>query len=199
MRRLILLSVVSGFLLALSAMAYGQQFDAAFGINGLKAPSASNAGPDYSPQTIGGGVYPKFSADFLFWHNAGINGEVSWRVGQNLYQGFQPFRPVFFDFNGIWAPSLGKRAAVDLMAGIGAESVRFYQPTYNCGFTGCTNYTSDNHFMGHFGGGIRLYVTSNVFVRPSVDLFMVHNNFEFSGARATQFGLSVGYSFRPGF
>ena len=45
----------------------------------------------------------------------------------NLYGGFQPERPLFYDFNGIYAPKLGKHAAAEVMAGIGWESIRFYQ------------------------------------------------------------------------
>jgi hypothetical protein len=129
--------------------AHAQQFDAALGFGSLTAPSAGSTGAP----SLGGGLYPSFSADFLIRHNAGVQGEVAWRASQNSYFGL-PYRPIFFDINGIWAPRLGKKAQAELMAGIGAEDVRIYG-TVNCGFTGCTNYTSTTHFDGHFGGGIR--------------------------------------------
>ena len=179
-------------------VADAQQFDLALGFGSVIGPSASSASGNYSPQTIGGGVFPSFSGDFLLKHNFGVQGEVAWRAGQNLYGGFQPFRPIFYDVNGIYAPHISKIGA-EIMAGIGAETVRFYQPFFNCSFTGCTNYTSTTHFMGHVGGGVHLYVFGNFFVRPEAHLYLVHNNFEFSSGRATRVGVSIGYTFRPGF
>jgi hypothetical protein len=181
---------------------HAQAFDAAIGFGTLTGPSESKAGSSYQPQTIGGGVFPSFSADVLPWGGGqlGVQGEVSWRYGQNLYQGFQPFRPVLFDFNGIWVPKLGDKAAAELMAGFGFQSTRFYQAIYNCSaFGGCTNYVSSNHLMGHIGGGLRFYVTHNIFVRPEAHIYFTRNNFEFSGARSNRFAISFGYSFRPSF
>jgi hypothetical protein len=176
--------------------AHAQQFDVAFGVRTVTAPSASTTPVTFTPQSIGGGAYPTFSADYLFLHNFGIGGQVSWRASRNLYLGFQPYRPIFYDVDAVFAPPLGKHAAAELSAGIGAESVRFYQPYYTCGFTGCTDYTSSNHFMGHFGGGLRIYVKGGFFVRPEAHVYLVHNNVEFSGSRAASFGLSIGYTSR---
>lgn len=178
--------------------ANAQQFDAAVGASTVTAPSAIDASGDHFPQSVGGGTFLTFSGDLLLKHNFGVGGEVSWRATQNSYAGIAPFRPIFYDFNGVYAPPLGKHAAAEFQAGIGAESVRFYQNfTVNCNqFTGtCTNYTSSNHFLGHFSAGIRYYVHGNVFIRPEAHLYLVNNNFEFSGARATRFGASIGYSF----
>ena len=177
--------------------AFGQQVDFAFGMGTVSATSASDAGSSYSPQSVGGGAFPAFSGDVLFRKNFGMQGEVAWRASENTYSflAAQPFRPLFYDFNGIWVPPLGKHASAELMAGIGAESVRFYQTFFTCGFTGCTNYVSDNHFMGHFGGGIRFYVWGHLFVRPEAHYYLIHNNFEFSGPWAARYGASVGYTF----
>ncbi len=194
-----LFAMVTFCVLCLTAgAAYGQQIDAAFGLRSLMGTPASSATGNYFPQYIGGGAYPTFSGDVLLAHHLGINGEVSWRARQALYQDFQPFRPLFYDFNGIWAPPITQKFQPELMAGIGAESLRFYQPTFVCSaFGGCTNYTSTSHFMGHIGGGLRLYVLGNVFVRPEAHLYLIHNNVEFAGPRANSVGLSIGYSFRP--
>jgi hypothetical protein len=178
--------------------AYAQQFDAAFGVGTLTAPSASVASGGNLPVTMGGGTYLNFSADFLFIKHFGINGEATWRASQNLYGGFQPYRPILYDFNAIYAPE-NHRIGGEFTAGIGAESLRFYQPFFNCGFTGCTNYTSSNHFLGHFGAAVRIYAVGNFFIRPEAHLYLINNNFEFSSGRATRFGVSLGYSFKPGF
>jgi hypothetical protein len=52
--------------------------------------------------------------------------------------------------------------------------------------------------MGHFGGGLRLYVWGNLFVRPEAHFYLIHNNTDFSGPWAARYGASIGYSFgRP--
>lgn len=194
MRNLSVVAIAFAFFLVVTARA--QQLDAAFGVTTVTATSAANVSGNFSPQSIGGGAYPAFSADYLFKHNLGLGAEVAWRASQASYGGFQPYRPIFYDFNGIWVPQLGKRAAAEMMAGIGAETVRFYQPTFVCTFTGCTNFVSNNHFLGHVGGGIRLYVSEHFFIRPEAHVYFIHNNVEFSSGRATRYGMSIGYSFR---
>jgi hypothetical protein len=148
-------------------------------------------------ESIGGGTYLGFSADylFLFNHTFGIGGEVFWRAGQANYGGSQPYRPIFYDFNGVFAPRLNPHIAPELSAGIGAESLRFYTPFQTCNFVSCTNYVSVNHFMADFGAGLRLYVHGGFFVRPEAKLYLVPNNQEFSANHATRYGVSIGYSF----
>jgi len=194
MRKLFLVAVV--FLFATLVARAQSQMDVAVGAGTTSGQSASSAGIDYAPQNIGGGTYLTFSGDYLFWKGLGVGGEISWRASRNLWGGYLPFRPVLYDFNGVYAPKLGERAALELQAGIGAESVRFYTGGYTCSsFTGCTTYQSTNHFMGHFGGGIRLYATPHFFIRPEAHIYLVRNNFEFSGPRVARYGVSLGYTF----
>ncbi len=191
------LSITLAFSFAfISSNAFAQQFDLAFGVGTVTAPSPAEATGDHFPQSVGGGTFLTFSGDYLLKRHFGVGGEVSWRASQNSYAGVAPFRPIFYDFNGIYAPPLGKKAQAEFQAGIGAESARFYQNFFNCnGFTGtCTNYVSSNHFLGHFAAGIKLYAHGNFFVRPEAHLYLVNNNFEFTGARATRFSVSIGYT-----
>ena len=174
--------------------AYGQQFDAAFGVGTTSSASATITNGLYFPSDRGG-AYPAFSADLLLRHRIGFEGDVSWRASQNLYGGSQPYRPVFYSFNAIWAPKLSKNFTAELLAGIGGEDLRFYG-LLNCNnFFGCTSYSSSNHFMGDFGGGIRAYIWHNVFVRPEVRLYLINNNAEFSSNTVVRYGGSLGYSF----
>ena len=177
--------------------AYGQQGDLAFGVSTIIAPSASaDANGNVFP-SLTGGAYPVFSGDVIFFkRQLGFGGDVAWRGSRGSFEGF-PYRPLFYDFNAVWVAPGAKHVTPELAAGIGAESVRFYQNFITCGFTSCTNYTSSNHFMAHFGAGLRLYVKGNFFVRPEAHLYLVHNNVEFSSGRATRLGLSIGYTFRP--
>jgi hypothetical protein len=182
-------------LFGLCNAAFGQQVDAAFDVGTVSAPSSSNPSAGYAAQTIGGGTFLGFSGDFLLKKQFGVGGEINWRASQNLYQGYQPFRPIFWDFNGIWMQRLGKSATAELMAGIGVETVRFYNNYYTCNFISCTNYSSNNHFMGDIGGGIRFYVHGNFFVRPEARFYLVHNNNEFSSGYAARYGVGLGYTF----
>jgi hypothetical protein len=178
---------------------YAQQFDAAIGAGTVLAPSASSATGNHAPVTLGGGTYPVFSADLLLKHNFGVSGELAWRASRNAYAAIQPERPLFYDFNGIYAPKIGRHAGAELMAGVGWESIRFYQPFTTCGAISCTDFVSSNHFMGHFGGGLRYYIHGHFFVRPEAHLYLIRNNQEFSSPVATRVGISLGYTFAPGF
>jgi hypothetical protein len=193
--KLIVALVVSACF-AVATNVQGQQVDAAFGLGTLTG-SSSNTAVSFAnfTQSLSGGAYLNFSGDALIKGNFGVQGEVAWRASRNLYAGFQPYRPVIWDFNAIYAPRFNQHLGAEVMGGIGAESIRFYQNSFNCGFTGCTNYTTSTHFLGHFGGGIRIYPTGNFFVRPEAHIYLINNNVEFSSNYATRYGVSIGYSF----
>jgi hypothetical protein len=190
-RHIVVANTVVFLFLATAAFA---QFDAAFGVSTIKSSSATTSGGLLFP-SISGGTYPGFSADFLIHHHFGVEGELYWRASQNLYGGYQPYRPLFYAFNGIWAPKLTKNISAELMAGVGGEDVRFYGYTNCSSFFGCTTYTSSNHFMGDFGGGIRAYLWHDLFIRPEARVYLVNNNAEFSSGTIVRLGASIGYSF----
>ena len=179
----------------LGSAAHAQQIDVAFGLSTLSSTAGKTTAGLFFP-SIRGGAYPDFSADFLLKHRLGVEGDISWRASQSNYGGFQPFRPIFYDFNVLWAPRLAKPVTAEILAGVGAESLRFYTGNTTCNFvTGCTSYSSSNHFMGDFGGGIRAYFWKDAFIRPEVRLYLIHNNVEFSSSYAARYGISLGYSF----
>ena|ERR1035437_1365229 len=89
-----------------------------------------------------------------------------------------------------------KRVGAEVVAGIGAESIRFYQGIYNCDLYGnCSNYVSSTHFLGDLGGGLRIYAYRNFFIRPEMRLYFIHNNMEFNSNLAVRYGASIGYTF----
>jgi hypothetical protein len=195
-----------GVVCLLASAAFAQRFDIAVGAGTVISKSSTGdlaATPPTFAQTLGGGTYLNFYGALMIKKHLGFGGEVAWRAKQNLYGGYQPFRPIFFDFDGIYSPNFGKHAGVDLMAGIGAQTARFYTPTVTCSFT-CTNYISQTRFLGHFGGGVRLYAKGNFFVRPEAHIYLVHNNeltssggkLPFSSNFVSRVGMSIGYSFR---
>lgn len=188
-------------LMTIAGTARAQQMDLAFGMGTLSAPSATVNSQGFLLPSLGGGAYPVFSGDLLFYKGQiGVNGEVAWRGSRAFYAGdrTQPYRPLFYDFNAIWSRKFG-RVAPEAMAGIGAESIRIYQNfIVSCNGISCTNYVSSNHFMGHFGGGIKLFPFGNFFIRPEVHLYTVRNNNEFSSGRAVRYGISIGYTLGGG-
>ncbi len=184
-------------LLALSSLAQAQKIDLAFGVSTMAAPSGSDAnGNDHAPVSLTGGTYPGLSGDVLFWHNLGVGGEIYWKANQGNYGGDNtlPFRPIYFDANAVYSPKLASHTYLELVGGIGAIDTRIY--CQGCGNGYNTNYSSDKHFMGDFGAGIKLYPTHNFFIRPEARLYLVNNNLNFSSARVTRFGVSIGYTFK---
>jgi hypothetical protein len=125
----------------------------------------------------------------------GVEGDIAWRASQNLYGGSQPVRPILYTFNAIWVPKITKNITAEVLGGIGGEDLRFYGAINYNPFSGYTNYTSSNHFMGDFGGGIRAYFWRNAFIRPEVRLYLINNNVEFSSDYAARYSVSLGYSF----
>jgi hypothetical protein len=191
-------AITASLILMLTAAAHGQQMDFAFGLSTINAPSytASTSSSAFPAVSLTGGAYPSISGDFLLHKNYGVMGEISWKGSQGIYDGYQPFRPIFWDFNGVYMPKLSKRAAAELSAGIGAESIRFYNNFYTCGYiSGCTNYTTNTHFLGQFGAGLKLYARGGLFIRPEVHLYLVNNNIEFTSSRVVRYGASIGYTF----
>src|SRR6478672_10413243 len=104
MRKLVLVAA----LFVLACVGAQAQLDVAMGLSTVNGPSASSATGNYAPQNIGGGAYISFSADYLMWHNLVFGGQISWRASQNLWGGQLPFRPIFYDFNGVYAPRLSR-------------------------------------------------------------------------------------------
>jgi hypothetical protein len=197
MRKIPLLGLLFVFFFAAAASMQAQQLDAAFGVFTLTAPSNNSivTNGTLSPQSIGGGAFPAFSADYLWKNHLGVQAEVAWRAKMGIYGGYEGFRPILYDVNAMYAPYLGKKVELELLGGIGSQSTRFYNGQYTCSAFSCTDYTSSNHLMGHVGGGVRLYVFNRFFVRPEAHAYFTHNNFEFNSSHEQRYGISIGYSF----
>lgn len=197
MRKLAVL-ITGCALFLLPSFGHAQQADIAFGVSTTLSSATYTASQSYPLQALKGGAYAGVSADVIFKHRIGFGGNVNWKTSQGIYGGYQPYRPIFYDFNAVFQPRLGKRAGAELQAGIGGESLRFYTNYYTCSyFGGCTNYVSSNHFMGHIGGGVRYYFYHHFFVRPEAHVYFVHNNFEFNSGTIGRVGASIGYTLSP--
>ncbi|MDQ2842644.1 MAG: hypothetical protein M3Y72_16705 [Acidobacteriota bacterium] len=180
--------------------------DVFFGLGTAQASSSNQLidtfgdGNLYSTPRLGG-VFGKAGADVMLTPHFGVNGELDFRFAQTNYAGLQ-YRPVFYDFNGVWLPfgDRFKRIVPEVEAGFGGVNLRFYYPSSYCdAFAGCSNANqyleSSNHFQFHFAAGLRVYVTSHIFVRPQVDAHWVNNFYQFGTNWVPEYGAVVGWSF----
>ena len=136
-------------LVILAFKAAQAQMDVAFGASTLNSAFITTPSIIFGPQPLNGGTYLSISGNQIFFKDQfGVGGEISWKASQALYAGYQPYRPIFWDFNGVWVPKIGKRAAGEFQAGIGAESIRFYNNFYTCNFVSCTELHYQHAFHG---------------------------------------------------
>jgi hypothetical protein len=164
----------------------GQAIDAFGTGNFVNTPKLTGLFAD-----VGGGV--------MLTPHLGAGAEISWRAGQGNYSGLN-YRPIFYDFNGIWQPVKTKRFVPEIQAGIGGVKVGFSANQQLCdALVGCSTVSlgaeSSSHFQAHFAVAARLYVTPRIFVRPAVDAHWVNNFFQFGSNWVPQYSLGVGYSF----
>jgi Outer membrane protein beta-barrel domain len=202
LRKLVFVATVFFLLLSffvIPNLASAQQGDAMLGFGTVVSPSAPSCGSSTSgvftcPED--GGLYINLGADVIFHRRMGFGFDAAWKASQGAYGGTggQPFRPILFDFNGVYQPRLSKKVGADLMAGIGWQTTRFYLP-FCTGTFSCTNYTSSNHFLVDLGAGVRYYVWGNAFVRPEVRYYRIFNNTnDFSSDNIIRVGASIGYT-----
>ncbi len=144
-----------------------------------------------------GGVFGTLGGGVMLTDTLGAGAEVSFRFTQGDYAG-AGYRPVFYDFNGIWAPKFGtKLMQPEIQAGFGGMSLRFYGGQQYCSpYTGfCSNYAgSSNHFQLHMGLGLRIFVKEHIFVRPQIDYHWVHNLNEFASDSVPEYSIAIGYA-----
>lgn len=167
--------------------------------SGQSIDTYQTGNPFTSPRLAG--TFGKAGADFMITPHFGVGAETDFRLAQGAYAGLN-YRPTFYDFNGIWAPTgrANKRVVPELEAGVGGTKLSFYYPTSYCDqFAGCSSSNtfleSSNHFQVHLSAGIRFYVTPHLFVRPQVDAHYVNNFFQFGSNWVPEYGASLGWSF----
>ena len=186
----------------LAHFAAAQQTDIMVGGGTLMQPYTSNSSQSFTELAEKGGTYLSVGADVVDHDRRfGLNLESSWRYHRASYYGYESYRPILTDINALYQPKVGKKFGLDFMAGVGAASTRFYLPgVVTCGyFAGCIDYTSTDHFMEHFSGGLRYYFWHNFFVRPEAHVYHINNNTNmttggFNSNFVTRVGASIGYT-----
>ncbi len=201
MRNRVLL--LSGLVLLFVAMSTvqlaAQDVDVSFGASTLLSGKTTTNSDGSFNQTMGGGTFLNAGVNYMIKHNLGAGFDINWRASQNTYTVIAgdtvPFRPILVSFNAIYTRKVTKKIQPELIAGIGFSNTHFYTGE-TCNYIYCSNYTSSNHFMGDFGGGLRIYVHEGVFIRPEVRVYLINNNtVDFSNNYATRVGMSLGYNF----
>jgi hypothetical protein len=197
LRRFVLASVCTFVLFTTFAHAQDiQRIDAIVGGSSLFASKFLSASQAYQPPAENGGIYPTFGVEAILENRLGVSAEGAIRFNRGTYNGYQPYRPMFFDVNGVFAPQVNKRISLDLMAGVGIETVLFYNEFGSCSSSNsfCRTNLNSSHFLIHLGGGPRYYFHGHFFVRPEAHYYFIRNNFEFHSDNLLRLGASIGYT-----
>ena len=129
----------------------------------------------------------------------GVNGEYSFRFTQATYLplGGLNIRPVFYDFNAVYQPTAGDKHVVPVLeGGIGGAKMSFYFTQQSSIFSQSQFFVSSNHFQVHGGVGVKLYVKSDLFIKPQFDIHYVPNLTDQYGRNTVpEFTISIGYTF----
>jgi hypothetical protein len=188
--------------LVFTALARGQETDLAVSASTLFSTKLNSASLVYSPPPEKAGLYPGVSvthtfADlFGFKNRLGFNIELSALARRGLYNGFQGYRPVLYDFNAVYQTHVEKKTAIDLMAGFGGERLLFYHQIGGCvSPNGCQFMYNANHFLIDAGGDVRYTFWKHFFVRPEAHYYRIVDNNEFHSGNVVRLGASIGYTF----
>ncbi len=186
--------------------AYGSaqsRFDAYFGMGSLHSGSTNQSLDLLGTSTPSltqplSGVFGTFGGGLMLTPHFGVGAEVSLRFTQGDYTADVGYRPIFYDFNGIWTPTLHSRRIIpEFQGGFGGLNLRFYGGAQYCDpYSGnCSNFAgSDNHLQLHASAGLRVYVKQHLFVRPQFDYHWVRNLNEFASDSVPGFSFAIGYS-----
>jgi hypothetical protein len=182
-------------LAGLASFACAQQIDFAVGGSTLWSPKPLTASQAFLPPALKGGTYANASLQFLGEKRFGLNIEGAARVKQGLYNGFQFYRPILYDVNGVYARRMTPKIRADFMAGAGGATFLFYN-TSGCTFAnGCRTSINSTHFAVHAGIGVRYYFWRTFFVRPEAHYYFIFNNYQFHSDNVFRVGASIGHTF----
>lgn len=181
----------------LATFTHAQQYDIAVSGSTLfsfKNPTATLA---YPPPPEKGGVYPGVSIDRIRGNHFGLNAEMSFRYKKGNYNNFQGYRPFIYDINALYTHHVAKKTSIEGMAGIGGQTVLFYNGFGNCGYaSGCVNRVNSTQFLTHLGFAVNYDLWRKIFIRPEAHYYyIVNNTTNFHSGNIARLGASIGYTF----
>jgi hypothetical protein len=185
--------------LLFATVAFSQEkIDIAVGGGTLFSTTTNGPSLAYLPLPERSGTYPSVSVNGLLKKHYGLNVEAAWRDKKADYYGYESYRPIFADVNGLYQLHVRKKTGVDFLAGIGFASNRFYLPEMiSCGSPSGPCYTSATHFTEHLGFEVHYYFFRHFFVRPEAHYYHVQDNQGFNSDNVLRVGASLGYTFGP--
>ena len=221
-----MLPLLGVLLLAGVNPAHAQSVSAYFGLGSAFDSAATNPGcasgqigdplftgtgtPPCIPASSMGNVFGVFGADFMITPHLGFNGEYSFRFAQAQYATSLSanngtgsnipitVRPAFYDFNAVYQPGSGDKKIVPVLeGGIGGAKMSFYVSQALGTISNQSQlFATSNHFQVHGAVGVKLYVKSDIFIKPQFDIHYVPNLTNQYGRNAVpEFTISIGYSF----
>jgi hypothetical protein len=179
----------------LAGCVFAQQVDFAVGGGTVWSPQNTTAEIGFLPPPERGGVYPSVSLQFLSDRHRGFNAELAFRDKKAIYNDFQPYRPFLYDVNALYEPRFDKKMSGDFMAGVGGQTVLFYNEFGFCPVNGCRINVNSTHLLFHAGAGVKYYFWRNFFARPEAHWYYVVNNNQFHSNNVFRVGVSVGHTF----
>jgi hypothetical protein len=185
--------------LLFATLAYSQEkIDVAVGGGTLFSTTNNAPSLAYLPLAERSGTYPAVSVNGLIKKNYGLNVEAAWRDKKAAYYNYESYRPIFADVNALYQRRVARKTGIDLLAGVGFDSNRFYLPaTISCGSPSGPCYTSATHFTEHLGFEVHYYVWRHFFARGEAHYYHVQDNAGFSSDSVLRVGGSLGYTFGP--
>ena len=195
MRKLVRLACACTILLS-AGLVTAQEIDVAIGGGTLLSPVTASSSAAFVPPVARGGIYPSVSAEVILENHFGFSAETSFRYNQGLYDGYQRFRPVYYDVNGVYLRDFDHRMVGDFMAGIGGQTLLFYNQFGTCTSGACPTSITGSNFLLHASGGLRYYFFRKVFVRPEVHYYRIIDNTQFKSGNILRVGASIGITFK---
>src|SRR3954470_10452555 len=119
-------------LLALCVFTHAQHVDFAVGDTTLMSSQNTTDVAGFLPPPERGGAYPALSLQYILPNRFGVSAEGSFRVHKGMYNAFQPYRPILYDINGVFAPRFTARMTGNFMAGVGGQTFLFYNQVVSC-------------------------------------------------------------------
>jgi hypothetical protein len=188
--------VFAGALLASGGTVFAQEVDFAVGGSTVWSSQNTTAAVGFLPPAERGGTYPSISLQSVSRRKIGWNAELAFRDKRAIYNGFQPYRPFLYDLNAGYAPRFNAKTRGDFMAGIGGQTVLFYNELAPCGLAagGCRVNLNSTHLLLHAGAGVKYYFWRGFFARPEAHWYYVVNNTQFHSNNVFRVGVSVGHT-----
>ena len=196
--------LISCGLLVAAQISFAQSVNPYFGV-GTATDSSSNTqidtfgtGNPFTTPSMGGATLDA-GASVMFTKHYGVGADINWKASRGNYAGLL-YRPLFYNFDGVWTPVSTKRFEPEVHLGLGGMHIGYSFNQTSCDvFAGCSTVNqpveTSSHFQVHGALAARLYLTDHVFVRPAVDAHYVNNFFQFGSNWVPEYSVALGYSF----